>query len=50
MIVLASTLLALIAATVVAIWRGYSASSAQNDDPQLQLARDALSRAWRLRG
>ncbi len=49
MIVVASTLLALIAAMGVAIWRGFSAASAAGDDPQRQLARAALSRAWRLR-
>jgi uncharacterized protein involved in exopolysaccharide biosynthesis len=48
-LVLGSTLLALIAAMVVAIWRGYSAARAEGEDPQRQLARAALSRAWRLR-
>jgi capsule polysaccharide export protein KpsE/RkpR len=49
MIIVASTLLAMIAAMVVAIWRGYSASSAETDDPQRRLARAALSQAWRWR-
>jgi len=49
MIVLASTLLAFIAALVVAIWRGYSAMSAAND-PERAIAWAAVSKAWRLRG
>jgi capsule polysaccharide export protein KpsE/RkpR len=49
MIVLGGTLLALIAAMVVAIWRGYAAASAAAEDPQRRLARAALSQAWRWR-
>ena len=49
MIVLASSLLAFMAAVVVAIRRGYTAYSAVND-PERQLAWAAVSKAWRLRG
>jgi tyrosine-protein kinase Etk/Wzc len=48
LIVGGTTLLALVVAMLVAIVRGYSATG-ETIDPQRQQARDALSRAWRLR-
>ena len=48
MIAASSTLLALLAACIVAVWRGYSAM-ARALDPQRELAWSAMTRAWRLR-
>jgi tyrosine-protein kinase Etk/Wzc len=49
LIVLGGTLLALIAAMAVAIWRGYATQSAATD-PERRLAWAEVSKAWRLRG
>ena len=49
LIVASATLLGLLAACVFAIWRGYSAMSAELD-PQRGLAWATMARAWRLRG
>jgi capsule polysaccharide export protein KpsE/RkpR len=49
LIVGGTTLLAFIAAVLIAVVRGHSATGDAND-PQRQQAREALSRAWRLRG
>ena len=48
-IVLASTLLALLAACVFVVWRSYAAL-ARELDPQNAAAWRAMARAWRLRG
>ena len=49
LIVMASTLLALLASAAWVAWRRYSALAREND-PQAQAARLSLSRAWRWRG
>ena len=49
LIVMASTLLALLASAGWVAWRRYSALAREND-PQAQAARLSLSRAWRWRG
>ena len=48
LIVLVSTLLALLAATVFVVWRRYAAA-AREFDPQGALAWGAMAKAWRLR-
>ena len=48
LIVAASTLLALLAACVVVVWRGYSRLSGEID-PQRKLAWSAMTKAWRWR-
>lgn len=49
LIVLASTLIALLGAMAFVAWRGYAAVVRQND-PQASAAWQAVGRAWRLRG